>query len=275
MFLTLTLYAANMVPTFVDAMYGDQSLVSPMNNATRVANGHEEIIAAPRYLAFLAKFITTNEKGTSLAELSSSFVQPISGVPLFAFLCGAMFCLLTSSCCHLLSCHSELTSYVLLHLDFAGISALIVTSILPQVYYTFACDSLYRNVYTVTITALGLLTIAISLIPVFETPEYRFVRSLVFVFLSLSGWAPIVHKLMIYGNKPAALVTTLYELLMYCCYGAGVVIYALRIPERWMPGKFDLIGHSHQLFHLLVIAGAYIQYLAILVYLQWRDAEAC
>jgi adiponectin receptor len=54
-----------------------------------------------------------------------------------------------------------------------------------------------------------------------------------------------------------------------------VVVYVTRVPERWMPGRFDLAGHSHQLFHVLVIAGAYAHYLAGLVYLGWRDVESC
>lgn len=58
-------------------------------------------------------------------------------------------------------------------------------------------------------------------------------------------------------------------------YAAGVVVYAARVPERWLPGGFDLVGHSHQLFHLLVIAGAYTHYLGGLVYLKWRDVEKC
>lgn len=58
-------------------------------------------------------------------------------------------------------------------------------------------------------------------------------------------------------------------------YGLGVVVYATRVPERWKPGKFDLVGNSHQLFHVLVIAGAYTHYLAGLVYLEWRDTERC
>ena len=29
-----------------------------------------------------------------------------------------------------------------------------------------------------------------------------------------------------------------------------------RIPERWMPGTFDLVGSSHQIFHVLVVMAA-------------------
>ena len=47
--------------------------------------------------------------------------------------------------------------------------------------------------------------------------------------------------------------------LFYCL---GPLVYATRIPERWLPGKFDFAGHSHQLFHILVVAGACVQSLS-------------
>ena len=38
--------------------------------------------------------------------------------------------------------------------------------------------------------------------------------------------------------------------LLRCALQSGAAIYAMRIPERWYPGKFDLVLHSHQLFHV-------------------------
>lgn len=52
----------------------------------------------------------------------------------------------------------------------------------------------------------------------------------------------------------------------------GAVTYACRIPERWYPGKFDIMGHSHQLWHAAVVLAAWVHYLAIMILLQWRDA---
>lgn len=39
-------------------------------------------------------------------------------------------------------------------------------------------------------------------------------------------------------------------------YIAGAGIYAARVPERFAPGRFDLLGASHQVFHCLVVAAA-------------------
>ncbi|KAK6151139.1 hypothetical protein DH2020_016071 [Rehmannia glutinosa] len=202
-------------------------------------------------------------------------VRPITRWPFFAFLGGAMFCLLASSTCHLLSCHSERLSYIMLRLDYAGIAALISTSFYPPVYYSFMCYPFFCNLYMGFITLLGIGTILVSLLPVFQKPEYRNFRASLFFGMGFSGAAPILHKLILFWHQPEALHTTAYEVLMGLFYGIGALVYAMRIPERWMPGKFDIAGHSHQLFHVLVVAGAYTHYQAGLVYLRWRDLQGC
>ncbi|KAK4712077.1 hypothetical protein R3W88_006590 [Solanum pinnatisectum] len=207
--------------------------------------------------------------------LAPLLVRPITRWPFYAFLGGAMFCLLASSTCHLLSCHSERLSYIMLRLDYAGIAALISTSFYPPVYYSFMCYPFFCNLYLGFITLLGIGTILGSLLPVFQTPEYRVIRASLFFGMGLSGAVPILHKLVLFWHQPEALHTTGYELLMGIFYGIGALIYAMRVPERWMPGKFDIAGHSHQLFHVLVVAGAYTHYHAGLVYLRWRDLQGC
>ncbi|KAJ0961411.1 hypothetical protein J5N97_000366 [Dioscorea zingiberensis] len=193
--------------------------------------------------------------------------------PFYAYLFGVMFCLFTSSVCHLLSCHSEHCAYTMLRLDYTGISTLIVTSFYPLVYYTFMCDPFARNLYIGFITAFGVVTVLVSLVPVFQTPEFRSIRALLFFCMGVSGLVPILHKLMAFGHQPEAVITAVYEVVMGGFYGLGVVVYAARVPERWMPGRFDIVGHSHQIFHVLVIAGAYTHYLATLTYLNWREME--
>ncbi|XP_065874133.1 heptahelical transmembrane protein 4-like isoform X1 [Euphorbia lathyris] len=202
-------------------------------------------------------------------------VRPTTRWPFFAFMGGAMFCLLASSTCHLLSCHSERMSYIMLRVDYAGIAALIATSFFPPVYYSFMCDPFFCNLYLGFITLLGIATVSFSLLPMFQTPKFRTIRALLFSSMGMSGILPILHKQIVFWDQPEALHTTGYEVLMGVLYGIGALVYVTRIPERWMPGKFDIAGHSHQLFHILVVAGAYTHYRAGLVYLKWRDLEGC
>ncbi|KAH0449892.1 hypothetical protein IEQ34_020584 [Dendrobium chrysotoxum] len=158
---------------------------------------------------------------------------------------------------------------------FLGIAALISTSFYPPVYYSFMCDPFFCNLYLGLITLLGCTTMMVSLLPVFQNPEYRSIRAGLFFGMGISGVVPVLHKLIAFRNQPEAVYTTQYEVLMGILYGLGALLYATRIPERWMPGKFDIAGHSHQLFHVLVVAGALTHYKAGLVYLKWRDLQGC
>jgi adiponectin receptor len=224
---------------------------------------------------FFVDFAQNNVKDDLANIIAPLVISPITRWPFYAFLGGAMFCLLASSVCHLLSCHSERVSYIMLRLDYAGIAALISTSFYPPVYYSFMCYPFFCNLYMGSITLLGIATILVSLLPVFQTPEFRTIRASLFLGMGLSGAIPILHKLFLFWGEPEVFYTTGYEILMGALYGLGALVYATRIPERWMPGKFDIAGHSHQLFHVLVVAGAYTHYHAGLVYLRWRDLRGC
>ena len=59
------------------------------------------------------------------------------------------------------------------------------------------------------------------------------------------------------------------------CTAIGGIIYATRIPERWMPGTFDLVFNSHQIWHVAAILCAYFFYHAIMGYVRWRLSMDC
>ena len=47
-----------------------------------------------------------------------------------------------------------------------------------------------------------------------------------------------------------------WVLLQGFLYILGATIYAERVPERLRPGQFDILGSSHQIFHVLVVLAA-------------------
>lgn len=66
------------------------------------------------------------------------------------------------------------------------------------------------------------------------------------------------------------LVSLGYEIAMGLLYAIGAVFYVTRIPERWKPGMFDIVGHSHQIFHVFVVAAALAHCAATLNIIEWR-----
>lgn len=52
----------------------------------------------------------------------------------------------------------------------------------------------------------------------------------------------------------------------------------MRWPERSAPGKFDMIGSSHQIFHVLVVLAAVSHLIGLVVAFDYRhgfNASAC
>ena len=56
---------------------------------------------------------------------------------------------------------------------------------------------------------------------------------------------------------------TFYVSLGYLFYLMGSLMYSLKIPERWAPGKFDLVGVGHQFMHVFVALGSMSYKIAI------------
>ena len=65
-----------------------------------------------------------------------------------------------------------------------------------------------------------------------------------------------------------------YLVLQGVLYIIGAAIYALRIPERFAPGKFDILGASHQIFHFFVLAAAVTHFIGLCVAYEYWHKQA-
>ena len=102
---------------------------------------------------------------------------------------------------------------------------------------------------------LALLSSYVTMNPHFRTPKYRPFRAGMFVGLGVSGVFPILHGIYLDGYSLLnARVGLNWMLTQGALYILGAGIYAARVPERWAPRRFDLVGASHQIFHCLLLA---------------------
>ncbi|XP_076758963.1 progestin and adipoQ receptor family member 4 [Xylocopa sonorina] len=77
----------------------------------------------------------------------------------------------------------------------------------------------------------------------------------------------------IVGGSPDALLHILLQDLIAI---VGATIGALRIPEKWIPGKLDLVLNSHNLMHVLVILAVCSMHAATVQDLAWMsDSSTC
>ncbi|PPD79831.1 hypothetical protein GOBAR_DD23233 [Gossypium barbadense] len=145
----------------------------------------------------------------------------------------------------------------------------------PPVYYSFPCDPQWQFIYLGGITVLGLFTIVTLLSPAMSTNKFRPFRALLFASMGLFGIVPGTHAAIANWSNPRRNIALAYEFATSIFYITGVVFYVSRVPERFKPGWFDLAGHSHQIFHVMVVMGALAHYGASLVFLDWRNHQSC
>ena len=191
----------------------------------------------------------------------------------WSFLIGLIACLLCSTIFHLFTCHSEEVSHCCNKFDYVGIVFLEVGSFIATIYYGFYCDNFYRQLYISSILLIGGLTIYIMISPKYSLQKYKNLRALIFTLLGCLGIIPGLHHILKYGIKMSFDSFALpYLLLMAFFYLFGVFVYTAFIPERWSPGKFDIIGHSHQIWHVCVLAAASFHFWGLYrMYLWWHN----
>ena len=224
---------------------------------------------------FLQSLTLSNGLTTAVFGNSDGHGHAVPRWPRTVFLAGAMTCLAVSAAAHLLACHSRRFSRLFWQLDYAGIAVMIVASFFPPVYYAFLGLARTQLVYLSAITLLGLLVVALLLAPARSSPRLRHLRAGLFVSMAFSGVLPALHALWLNWPHRECHLALALELAMGFVYAAGAGFYVTRVPERWSPGKFDCVGHSHQIFHALVIAGALAHYGAAIVFLKARDEMGC
>lgn len=196
--------------------------------------------------------------------------NPIPLWPWFVFLFGAMTCLIFSASSHLFASHSRRFYFFFWRLDYTGISLMIVCSFFAPIYYTFLERPMWRYLYLSSITLVGIFVLVTLLAPALSSSRFRAFRAALFLCMGFSGIVPATHALVLHWEHPQILASLGCEILMGVLYGVGAVFYVTRIPERWRPGAFDIVGHSHQIFHVFVVAAALTHSAATLVIMEWR-----
>lgn len=186
--------------------------------------------------------------------------------PLFVFLVSAILCLSFSAIFHLTGIISYNFHRILSRFDYGGVCLLITGSCYPPYYYFFYCEPKYRTFYLTFMSILGLTTFSLCLTNGFNMPEKRVLRGSLFLFFGLSSGIPILH-IAFFGNKLKGYNPDTRLIFWYLggiIYALGAILYLIRYPEKYFPGKFDYFGSSHQLLHFAVLIGVVLHYIACL-----------
>ena len=84
-------------------------------------------------------------------------------------------------------------------------------------------------------------------------------RTFLFVGMIFSGFGPLIHLHILDGGYITFGRT---KFILFGCinmgffYGIGMFFWITKIPERFFPGKFDIFGQSHSIWHIFIVLGA-------------------
>lgn len=181
-------------------------------------------------------------------------------------------CLVLSTVFHTFSDHSAATHKFGNELDHLGIVLVMWGTGVSGAHFAFYCDPHLRNSYLAALSFTALGCAVFTLQPEFRKPAYRTARFLLYCFLGASLFAPVAHGLLRFGSAELSAGMGLGSFLGLALVNfTGAAVYAARIPERWFPGTFDLLGQSHNWMHVLVFAGALVRLQGLLeVTAHWR-----
>jgi adiponectin receptor len=94
-----------------------------------------------------------------------------------------------------------------------------------------------------------------------------------FVAMGLSAALPVFHGISLFGIRQMNRTIGLpYVITQGALYIIGAAFYAFRIPERFDPGRFDIWGSSHQIFHVLVLLAAWTHLIGLLHAFDYRHS---
>ena len=89
--------------------------------------------------------------------------------------------------------------------------------------------------------------------------------------MGLSAVVPVIHGVLLFGLQQMRKQIGLSWLVTQgALYVTGAGFYAARVPEKWHPGRYDLFGSSHQIFHVLVVLAAISHLKGLLVAFDYR-----
>ena len=172
------------------------------------------------------------------------------------FFISAILCLTFSTLLHIFINYSPRVMVIVSKLDYMGISILIFGSMIPVIHYAFYCHFKLKAIYIGVLFVLSTASIIGTSSAACSKPHFRPFKAILFIALGLYGMnennspfrmkifvrvylgvAPATHACLLHGMPRMFQMGFLYLCIMAVTYIAGGVTYAVRVPERFFPGK--------------------------------------
>ncbi len=199
------------------------------------------------YLLYAVFLLVTQGRYTGVRNTSDLVVDVL-------FCLCASCCFFNSSLFHSFRCNHVHDYQFFLSCDFAGILLLLLSCNIVLIYFELQCYETTRILLLITVFTLFVLQIL--LIPYLIKYRKTWLRTFLFVVFAFLG-------ITVYAIKVTFWEYGMYEeykwvSFKFLCADYGIIMFGLvlrawKIPEKWFPERFDIIGASHQWFHLIAV----------------------
>lgn len=178
---------------------------------------------------------------------------------------GAM--LLLSALYHLFNCTSEHLARYWYLWDVFGIVFSVVSYVVGFTVLQFRSHPFWMSVHLVAEATVAVAPFTLACLPRYgaERHDHRRIRGIgVFVLFSL---VPLVHSALL--NDATLLRNTLPgHVTIFLVLLMSFVVFSTRLPEAKCPGAVDLLGSSHQIWHLGISVSALAAHELFFAYFQ-------
>jgi len=175
-------------------------------------------------------------------------------VVLSIFFSNVSLCFLLSAIFHTVCDASKEAHTVGVALDYLGIIALMWGATVASIFYAFYGNWKLQALYWTLSSVLALASGGLTVSPRFAKSLHF--RAAMYAGLGLSAIGFVIHAIVLYDWKIAYQKMSLgWMCLMALLNFLGVIPYATRVPERWSR-RYDIVGSSHQIFHVMVVLAA-------------------
>lgn len=186
---------------------------------------------------------------------------------------------------HTFLCHSEKVFKVGKKVDFSRLVLMLWAANFPLIYYGFICDATVRIIYWAVTSFSALCCLIFTFQSYVSKPRAWILKGLTFSCLVLSVFIPIIHGLSVYGLSTQierlGLRWIIYTIICDT-FGAAAhmtkvslspiaaelrytnSVWYCQFPESFFPRTFDLFGSSHQIMHIMILAGCMIYTVGLL-----------
>lgn len=166
---------------------------------------------------------------------------------LSAMYASSVICLSLSSLYHVQMSGPADSIKLYFALDLTGIVIAIVGSYIAGVHASWPCDYFWKVLYLTPPVSSAAIQLFMLMYDhqSFLSEAWDHARILLFSIPTAMGILPAIHWVVAVASpdERGLFIGKLFG--MFALYGAGLVVFVARIPERWAPGTFDHLGSSH------------------------------